>query len=110
MVVFLGREIVHPHNDLLLGFNGLLIAERGVVNLALLIAVLNGLDGSAQLVDPVDILDRLGLQLVRQGFDKIRAGQGIDGVRGPGLVGDDLLGAKRDPHGVFRGQRQGFVF
>ena len=110
VVVFLDREIVHPDNNLLPGFNGLLIAERGVVNLALLIAVLNRLDGSAQRVDPLDILDRLGLQFVGQGFDKIRTGQRVNGVRSPGLVGDDLLGTQRHPHRVFGRQGQGFVF
>ncbi len=75
VIFFLERKVVHANNDLLLVLDCLLVAERGLVDLALLVARLDRLDRTAQLVEVLDVLDRLSFQLVGEGLDKVRACQ-----------------------------------
>jgi hypothetical protein len=76
--------------------------EGGVGDLALRIALLHGVDHAAELVDPAEVVVGLGLELVGERLDEVRPAQRIGGRRDAGLMGDDLLGAQRDAHGVLR--------
>ena len=71
-----------------------LVRSRG--DLALRVALLDRRDHAAHLVDALDVLERLGLELVREPLDEVAAAERIDGVRDAALVRDDLLRAERD--------------
>src|SRR5690606_41318544 len=85
------------HDDALAGLDLPLLAFRTLGDLALEVAQLDAADDAA---DPVDLgEDLLGLTLeaVGERLHIVRAGQGVDRVRHPRLVGQDLLGAQGDP-------------
>jgi hypothetical protein len=46
---------------------------------------------------------------VGQRLDEVRPAKRVDGVRDPGLVRDDLLGAQRDPDGLLGRQGERLV-
>jgi hypothetical protein len=109
-VLDLGRVLdvlVDADDDVLPGAVALVVAERRLLDLVLDEG--DGVDRSAELVDLGDELERSQLDLVGQCLDEVRAGEGIDGVGRPRLVGDDLLRAQRDLGRALAGQRQGLV-
>ena len=54
-------------------------------------------------------LDDRGLEVVGQRLHDVGAGERVDGLGHVGLVGDDLLGAQRQPGRLGRRQRDGLV-
>ena len=64
----------------------------GVANDPLKGPVFGASDGATPGLDVCHQVIGTALQLVGQALDVVRAGQRIDGVRDPGLVGDDLHG------------------
>jgi hypothetical protein len=76
------------------------VLEGGFLDLVLCEALLDGRDGSAELVDLLDQLPGTLLELARQRFDEIGAAERVGGVRPTCLVSQDLLCAERDTDGV----------
>ena len=83
--------------------------EGGVRDLALGIALLHRVDHAAELVDPAEVVVRLRLELVGERLDEVRPAERVGGRRDAGLVGDDLLRAQRDAHGVLRREGERLV-
>ena len=54
-------------------------------------------------------LQRAGFDLVGKRLDEVGAGERVDGVGDPRLVGEHLLGAQGDPRGALGGQGQRLV-
>ena len=82
---------------------------RGVGDLALREAALDGLDHPAERVDLIEVLVRVALHLVRERLDEVGAAERVDRVRDAGLVGDHLLRAQRDPDRLLARQRERLV-
>ena len=103
-------EVIYADDDLFFFLDGALKFVGGFLDFALDEA---GLDGSehqaAHGVDFFDVGERAGFDFVGEGFDGVRACDGIDGVGHAGLVGDDLLRAQGDERGVFGGESERFV-
>ena len=91
-------EGVHAHHDLLLVLHRLLEFVSCVLDLGLHIALFDGLQRPAHLVDPVQVFLGASLDLVGQIFHHIRTCHRIDRIGCPGFVGDDLLCAQRHAH------------
>ena len=87
-------EAVDAHHDALSRLDLALHPVGGVLDLALLVARLDGRDGATHGVDLVEVALRGGLQLVGQRLDVVGAGQRVGRVGDAALVGDDLLGAQ----------------
>src|SRR5215213_10395448 len=102
-----GHVLVHPDDDVLLLLVALLVAPGRLLDLGA--DERNALHRAAQLVDLVDQRLRRLLDLVGEGLDDVRAGEGVGGVGRAGLVGQDLLGAQGDARGALARQRQRFV-
>ena len=81
----------------------------GVGDLALGVVLLDRRDHPAELVDLGEVVVGLALELVGQRLDEVGAAERVDRVRHAGLVGDDLLGAQRDAHGLLGRQRERLV-
>ena len=81
---------VDADHDVLLGPVALVVAEGGLLDLALDEG--DRVDRAAELVDALDQLPGAALDLGGQRLDVVGAGERVDGVGGARLVGDDLLG------------------
>src|SRR6266542_2458339 len=87
-----GHEVVHADDDAGLALYPLLMAVRGVLDLAL--HERDGVDGAAHAVDLGDVVLRLFLDPSSEPLDRIGAAQRIHGIGHSGLVGHDLLRAQ----------------
>src|SRR3712207_3260352 len=85
---------VHADDDTLRRRERSLVREGGVFDLALHEPGLDRRDRAAQIVDPVEELERAFLELARERLDEIRAAERVGAVRAAGLVGEDLLRPK----------------
>ena len=99
--------LVDADDDVLLRAVALVVAEGGLLDLAL--DERDRLDRAAHLVDLLDQPARAVLDLLGQRLDVVGAGERVDGVGGARLVGDDLLRAQRDLGGALARQRQRLV-
>src|SRR5207247_9711908 len=72
-------------------------------------ALLDRLDGAADLVDALDQLARRRLELVRQRLDEVGAAERVGRVRSARLVREHLLRAKGDLRRALRRERQRLV-
>ena len=70
-------EAVDADDHALAGLDLLLPAERRLLDLRLHEALLDRGDGAAELVDLQDQLPGLRLELVREGFDEVRAAERV---------------------------------
>src|SRR5207253_770685 len=66
-------------------------------------------DDASDLVDALEVRLGLALHLVGQRLDEVAAAEGIDRIGDTRLVGQQLLGAKREPRGFVGRQRQYLV-
>src|SRR3954447_1885759 len=107
VVVRLGDVLVDADDDVLTVLVALVVAPGRLLDLRA--DVRDALDRAAQLLDLVDQLLGTRLDLVRQRFDEVRAGERVDRVGGAGLVGDDLLRPQRDPRGTLGRKRERLV-
>ena len=105
----LAAEDVHTDDRALARLDLLLPAERRRLDLALDEALLDGRDGAADLVDPLDQLPRARLELVGQRLDVVRAAERVDGRGRAAFRLQDLLRAQRDRRGALRRQRKRLV-
>ena len=101
--------LVDAYHDPLSGLQLALELEGRVRDLTLEEAVLDAGQHPALLLDPVEVAAGASLHLVGQALHEVGPAERIDGVGDPGLVGKDLLGAKRDLGSPFGGQRQHLV-
>ncbi len=106
---FASVEAVHPHDHPLAPLDLGRVAVRGLLDLALDEALLDGGHGPSEVFDPVDQLEGAALQLVREGLDEVGPSERIRGVGRARLVLKDLLRAEGDPRGPLAGQRQRLV-
>ncbi len=81
----------------------------GVLDLPLLETFLDGGNRPSKGIDPVDERHGISLDRVGERLDVVGAGERIDDVGHAGLVGEDLLGAQRDPRRLVGRQRQRLV-
>src|SRR5438876_4030084 len=102
-------KTVDADDDALARLDLLLVPECGLLDLVLDEAPLDRRDRSAELVDSLDQLPRLGLQLVGQRLDEVRAAERIGAVGAARLRCEDLLRAQRDLGRTLRRQRKRFV-
>ena len=100
-------ELVDADDDVLGDPVALVVAESGLLDLVL--DEVDRVDRPAELVDLRDQLAGAGLDLVGQRLDEVRPRERVDGVRGPGLVADDLLRAQGDLRRALGWQRQRLV-
>ena len=107
LVHLVGHVLVDADDDVLLLAIALLVAPCGLLDLGP--DERDALDRAAHLVDAVDQRLRRLLDLVGERLDEVGAGERIDGVGRSRLVGEDLLGAKRDARGGFARQRERLV-
>ena len=89
-------ELVEPDDDPLVVVDRLGVLVGRLIDLALLEAGLDALDGSAHLVDAIEVLPRQTLDLVGQRLDEVRTGQRVGCVDDAALVADDLLRSQRN--------------
>jgi len=104
-----GDVFIDSHDDLLSGVDLFLESVGRLCDLHLGVASFDGLDHPSHLIDLSDVLPGLLFDLVGEGFDKVGAGEGVDGIRDSGLFGEDLLGSEGDGDGLFSGDGVGFV-
>ena len=74
-------KFINADDHLIARFHRALIFVSGVLNLALYIAGFDRVQGSANRVDLIEIINCALFQLVGQLFDGIRPGQRIDRIR-----------------------------
>ena len=86
-------------------FDLALVAIAGVGDLALREAGVDGGDHAAHLVDAADVVVGRGFAFQRQLLQEVAAAQRIGRIGHAALIGQHLLGAQRDGHGVLAGQR-----
>src|SRR5205823_1157455 len=103
----LGHVLVHADHDVLLDSVALLVAPGRLLHLGA--DERDRLHRAPELLDLVDQLLCALLDLVGERLDHVRAGERVDCVGRARLVGQDLLGAKSDPGGALRGQRERLV-
>ena len=103
------REPIDAYDHALAALDLLLPAKCRLLDLVLHEALLDRDNGPTELVHALDQLPRSGLELIRQGLDEVRAAEGIGRVRGPGLVGEELLCTQGDARAAFGGQRERLV-
>ena len=89
-------ELVEPDDDPLVVVDRLRVLVRRLLDLALLEAGLDAVDGATHLVDALDVLPRQPLDLVGERLDEVAAGQRVGRVGDAALVADDLLRAQGD--------------
>jgi len=102
-------EGIHADYDFFVRFDALLELVSRFADLALDVAVLDGLKRAAERVHLPDIGHDAFFNGVGELFDVVGAGQRVDAVSRAGLMRDDLLGAQGDLDRFFGGQREGFV-
>src|SRR3954447_9923961 len=90
---------VHADDDTVAGVELALEAIRRVCDLPLRIALADRPDHPAASVDLVEVAPDLTLDPVRERFDEPAAAERVDGVRDPGLLGEDLLLPERQSRG-----------
>ena len=73
--------LVDADDHLVLALDRLLEAEGRLLDLALRVAALDRRDHAAHRVDAPEVLERLGLELVRQLLDEPRAAERVGHVR-----------------------------
>ena len=93
-------EVVDAHNNAVAGVYLSLILERRLRDLALEVAVLNGRDDAAHVLDLAEVGVGFFFRLVGQRLDEVAAAQRVDGVCSARLMSDDLLGAQRQARGL----------
>ena len=101
--------IIYADDDFFFFVDRYLVFVGSFRDFALRVAALDGRDHAAHGVDFFDVVPCAALDFVREGFDKVRAAEGVDGVRDACFVRDDLLRAERDGGGELCRQRPGFV-
>ena len=105
------RELVDADDDGLARVDCLLGPVRRFLDFALDEAGFDRRQRSATLVDSRQQVGCASLDLVGHRFDRVRAADGIDGVRHAALAGDDLLRAERHgarlPRSAARALRRG---
>ena len=92
---FIGPVFVDSHGDAFFTIVFYLIDVRGVGYLPLKETCLQGRNHSAHVFDAPEILVAGFFQTVGHGLYEVAAAQRVHGIGDAGLVGDDLLGAKR---------------
>ena len=102
-------KAVQAHHNPFIFFDFLLIPVGAVLDFLLDEALFNGGGRPAHLVYFPNIILRPFADLPGQGFQEIGASQGIHRVDHPGFVGDELLGAQGDLHGLLGRKTQRFV-
>src|SRR5215510_7650905 len=95
--------LVHTHHHLAPAIVHELVSVRGVRDLLLRIAAVDGADDAAHVVDGLDVGHGPLFHLVSEALEEVRAAHGIDGERSARLLRDDLLGPERDGHHLFEG-------
>ena len=105
----LGDEAVHADDHALSGLDLLLVPERGLCDLALEEVLLDRSHDTAELLDPLEVLIRLPLELVRERLEEVGAAERVDGVDDTRLVRDHLLRPQREPHRLLGRQGQRLV-
>jgi len=112
--VFLDSEFVNADDDLLAAFDPLLVLVVRFVNLPLEVPRSIPLRTPSR-TDPspisnlLKVLHDLGLQFVGERLDGEGAAHGVDDVGRARLLGDDLLGAKRDADSLLAQESQRLV-
>ena len=106
---FFGDEIVDADDDLVFGFDGALEIVGGFLNFALDEAGFDGAEHSSHGINPGDVIGGALLDFVGEVFDGVGAGDGIGCVGDASFVGEDLLGAQGDEHGILGGKGECFV-
>src|SRR5262249_43951226 len=96
-------EFVHAYHDLLASFHALLIRVGGVLNFGLDPTPFNRRQRSAHGINSCNVVASALLNLVRESLNVAAAPQRIRSPSNAGFVGNDLLGTKRDPGGLFGG-------
>jgi hypothetical protein len=81
----------------------------GVGDLALGVTLLDRLDHAPAAIDLVQISPHLALGFVGEALDEPRSAEGVHGVRGARLLGDDLLLSEREEGGFRCRDRKGLV-
>ena len=102
-------EHVDANNDPFSGFELALIPERRVGDLALREPLGDGVEHAAAFGDRREVILGGLFDPVGEILDEPRAGERIDDRGHTRLVGEDLLGTKRDLRRFFRGQREHLV-
>ena len=64
---------------------------------------------ASERVNLFDVGARPRFDFVREFFDRVRTGKGINRIRDATFLRDDLLRAEGDRRGVFGGKRQRFI-
>ncbi len=100
---------VHSHHHLFAGLDRPLVLEGGLLDFPLHVAGLDGLEDSSHGVDLAQVFLGAALDLARQAFDGVRAGERVHGVGDAALERQDLLGAERDERGSFGRQGERLV-
>src|SRR5574341_2337779 len=102
-------KAVDPNDDPSAGLYLLLVRVRLFLDRPLHVATLDRFYRPPGGLDRLQLLSRPPLELVGEGLDVIGTGHRVHCVRRSALVGDDLLGPKRDPLGPLRRERQRLV-
>jgi len=105
----LGGVLVYADHDFFFGFELPLEFISRIRDFHLGKTFFNGGNHAAHGVDLFDIFPGLFLDFVRERFDKVRAGQRINGIGHARFFGQNLLGAQRDFHCLFGRQTKNFV-
>ena len=100
---------VDADDDALAALDLGLVAEARLGDLALLEVLLDRGDHAAELVDPLEVVVRLPLELVRELLEVVGAAERVDRVHDARLVRDHLLRAQREPHRMLGRQRERLV-
>src|SRR5579885_3044666 len=107
--LFFGAEAVDADDHGVAGLDGLLILIGRLLNLAMHVADLDGVEHPAHRVNLLDVVERALLDLARQLLDGVGTRERVNRVGDARLVGDDLLRAEREPRGCFGWKRERFV-
>ena len=105
----LGAITVHAHDNAFVAFHALLIFVGGFLDLALHIAGFYGPQHAAQRIDALDAGARARFNLIGQMLDGVGAANRVYRVGHSAFVSQNLLGAKGEPGGLLRRQRQRFI-
>ena len=108
LLVFL-LILVDADDDASAGLDIHLPGISAVLDFLLDVALLDGSDSAAHLVDLLDVLHRFLLDPVRHGLYIVGACQRIDDVGEAALIRNDVLRMKSDGDGLFRRKRERFV-
>src|SRR5215471_16690379 len=100
---------VHSDDDPLAALDLGLVAEARLGDLALHEVLLDRRDHAAELVDPLEVVVRLTLELVRELLEVVGAAERVDRVHDAGLVRDHLLRTQRESRGVLGRQCERLV-